>query len=298
MGSQLRRYSELEPGYQLPTVQVKAVNTAAGSGIHDDAQAAKYGYRGGLVPGPTVYSYVNRALKGYFGSAWLSTGQITIQFSRPFYDGEDGTAGATVIGRSDDAVEFEIWADNAQGERCARGSASLPLIDSEAPPESLPYVIKPEDVANNPDWPRGTLPVGIPYTPLSIMVDAERSLESARKAGDDDPSYSLLVHPAVFVSGSIRLRVDRPKRAEQEPPPPADAPKPPRSIGMHVGSEITNFAPARVGQTYTLYGTYTDSYQRNGSDWGRSEVVAVDEQGRCVFRTRNNFIFRLAEKKQ
>ncbi|MGE0542835.1 MAG: hypothetical protein AB7R89_21935 [Dehalococcoidia bacterium] len=298
MTTELRRYSELTSGFQLPTVRVKAVNTAVGSGIHDDAQAAKYGYRGGLVPGPTVYSYVNRVLQDYLGSAWLASGQMTINFAKPFYDGEDATAGAVVTERNDDAIIFEVWAENAEGVRCARGSATFPLVDGEAPPESLPYIVTMEDIANNPDWPRGELPVGIPYTPYQITVDAERSLGFAQKAGDDDAIYGLLVHPAVFISGSIRMRVERPKRDEAPPPPPVEGEaKRPRSVGMHVGSEITSFLPARVGQTYTLYGTYTNSYVRNDSDWGTSEIVACDEEGRCVFRTRNSFIFRLAPKK-
>lgn len=300
MTTQSRRYSELVAGYELPSARVKAINTAAGSGIHDDAQAAKFGYRGGLVPGPTVYSYVNRVLRDYLGSAWLASGQITINFAKPFYDGEEATAGAVVTERSDDAVLFDVWAENPEGLRCARGSARFALGEGEAPPAALPYIVSLEAIANNPDWPRGALPIGIPYTPYSITVDEERSLGSAQKSGDDDGIYSVLAHPALFVSGSIRMRVERPKRAEPKPPPPPvaeDAPKRPRSVGMHVASEITHFAPAPVGQTYTLYGAYTNSYERNGSDWGTSEIVACTEDGAIVFRTRNSFIFRLAPKK-
>ena len=48
----------------LPTYRVKARNTSSTSDnkIHDDAVAAKYGFRGGLVPGVTVREYCSDLL--------------------------------------------------------------------------------------------------------------------------------------------------------------------------------------------------------------------------------------------
>ena len=48
---------------RLPSYTVKARNTSTSSEnkIHDDAVAKTYGFRGGLVPGVTVYAYLTDA---------------------------------------------------------------------------------------------------------------------------------------------------------------------------------------------------------------------------------------------
>ena len=50
-------------------LRIRAVNTAADSEnkIHNDAIAAEYGFRGGLVPGVTVYGYMAAAAIEHFG---------------------------------------------------------------------------------------------------------------------------------------------------------------------------------------------------------------------------------------
>ena len=57
-------------------LSIRAVNTAADSEnkIHDDAVAAEYGFRGGLVPGVTVYGYLASAALEHFGEKWLESG--------------------------------------------------------------------------------------------------------------------------------------------------------------------------------------------------------------------------------
>ena len=98
-----RRYGELVPGYELPEFQLKIKNTSD-SGIHDDATASGYGYKGGLVPGNTIYSYMSRGLVGYFGSAWLASGQLQVRFARPLYEGEDMTCKYVVTERVEEAA--------------------------------------------------------------------------------------------------------------------------------------------------------------------------------------------------
>lgn len=72
------------------TVSVRAHNTAADSEnkIHDDRVAAAYGFRGGLVPGVTVYGYLIPAVLEQCGSDWLERGGISVRFVAPCYEGE------------------------------------------------------------------------------------------------------------------------------------------------------------------------------------------------------------------
>src|SRR5512133_865786 len=74
----------------LPALELAARNTAADSEnkIHDDAEARRYGYAGGLVPGVTLYAYLTQIAVGYFGPAWLERGTADVSFRRPVYAGE------------------------------------------------------------------------------------------------------------------------------------------------------------------------------------------------------------------
>ncbi len=59
--------------------------------IHDDVFAARYGFRGGLVPGVTVYGYLCAAIAEVRGEGWLANGGIRIRFLQPVYDGDEIT---------------------------------------------------------------------------------------------------------------------------------------------------------------------------------------------------------------
>jgi acyl dehydratase len=57
--------------------------------IHADHVARRYGFRGGLVPGATVYGYVSHALLETLGPAWVAHGATRARFVAPCYDGDD-----------------------------------------------------------------------------------------------------------------------------------------------------------------------------------------------------------------
>jgi len=67
---------------RLPEYRVKARNTSERSEnkIHDDAVARQYGFRGGLVPGVTVYAYMTHPLVEAFGTGWLERGTASVRF--------------------------------------------------------------------------------------------------------------------------------------------------------------------------------------------------------------------------
>src|SRR5204863_4180564 len=71
--------------------RIKAVNTAVDSEnkIHDDRVAAQFGFRGGLVPGVTVYGYLAEAARKHFGEEWLERGAMDVRFQQPVYHGEE-----------------------------------------------------------------------------------------------------------------------------------------------------------------------------------------------------------------
>jgi len=78
--------------------RVRARNTAVESEnkIHDDSVAAGYGFRGGLVPGVTVYAYMTVPIVERFGLDWVERGSMQVKFHQPFYDGEEVSVQAEV----------------------------------------------------------------------------------------------------------------------------------------------------------------------------------------------------------
>src|SRR5437016_3127697 len=80
--------------------QVRAANTAVDSEnrIHDDHVAAAYGFRGGLVPGVTIYGYMASAVIELFGPDWLKRGAMDVRFFQPFYEGEEVAISVAEVG--------------------------------------------------------------------------------------------------------------------------------------------------------------------------------------------------------
>src|SRR5207249_11355803 len=93
--------ADLDASVTLPEYRVKARNTAESpeNKIHDDAVARQYGFRGGPVPGVTVYAYLTHPLVAAFGAAWLERGTANVRFLKPIHDGEEVRLAGAVTAR-------------------------------------------------------------------------------------------------------------------------------------------------------------------------------------------------------
>jgi acyl dehydratase len=109
------------------------VNTAPDSEnkIHDDQVAAEYGFRGGLVPGVTVYGYMTAPLAEHVPE-WLEHGSMKVRFLEPFYEGDAVMVRAEIA----DDGSIRIAAEREGGAVCATAVASTarPTV-----PQPLPY---------------------------------------------------------------------------------------------------------------------------------------------------------------
>jgi hypothetical protein len=56
--------------------------------IHSDEVAKRYGFRGGLVPGVSVYAYLVHPALAAWGLDWLERGSASAVLRRPLYDGD------------------------------------------------------------------------------------------------------------------------------------------------------------------------------------------------------------------
>ena len=118
-----------------PLHRVRAANTAPDSEnkIHDDRVAAQYGFRGGLVPGVTVYGYMTVPVIAHFPD-WIERGTMQVRFLEPFYDGDEVIV--KVEPRADGSLA--VTAERGEGTLCAVASAAL-RPSTELAPESTAY---------------------------------------------------------------------------------------------------------------------------------------------------------------
>ena len=177
---------------------VSAVNDANESEnkIHDDGVAQTYGFRGGLVPGVTVYGYLTYPAADRWGAAWLERGTIAARFQRPVYEGEKVVI--TGVDGPDGALELACHTD--AGELCASGRASLPSAPVAAPdPADFPVAPLPE--------PDDRPPAGATLTPGLVLGTFSRPWRATDNAAflgvlsDDLSLYDggRMAHPGWLV---------------------------------------------------------------------------------------------------
>lgn len=96
------------------TITARNPATASENRIHADDVARRYGFRGGLVPGVTVYGYVATGLADA-DPGWISSGGAHVRFRKPCYEGEVLEIGL----EPDGGIEVR-----SRGEVCVTGKAS------------------------------------------------------------------------------------------------------------------------------------------------------------------------------
>jgi hypothetical protein len=166
-------------------LRVRAVNTAADSEnkIHHDAVAAGYGFRGGLVPGVTLYGYMAAAAMEHFGPQWLDRGAMGIRFLKPVYAGDEIVV--TVEAGGDGRVRINAGGSASADAWMHSGAPGNPTSHTDAPVERR--------VAS-----RETLVPGIHLSALVRRLD----LAQSRITAPLDPFIGpeRRAHPAILLS--------------------------------------------------------------------------------------------------
>jgi len=184
-----------------PVWRVRARNTAADSEnqIHDDRVAAAYGFRGGLVPGVTVYGYMTPAVVHGLGRAWLECGAISVRFIAPFYEGD------IVVTRYTGGDPLTVTAEREDGSVCATASATLSAGGDpfpEYPDRPLPLrderpVASPEKLA------AGTVLGSI--TEKLDVEDAEAAPERLLGMANEILVRNFRLNPWIHTGSEVRL---------------------------------------------------------------------------------------------
>ncbi len=146
----------------LSIFRVQARNSAIDSEnkIHDDRVASAYGFRGGLVPGVTMYGYLIPPVLERFGPRWLERGGMAVRFHAPCYEGE------TVVACCDGS---EVNAKHEDGSLYASGVVT---VEESQNVVSFPLHPLPE-MDHRPTASSATILPGTPLGSIHAPLDVE-----------------------------------------------------------------------------------------------------------------------------
>jgi len=268
---------------RLPEYRVKARNTSAGheNKIHDDAVARRYGFRGGLVPGVTVYAYLTHPLAEALGAAWLARGTAIVSFKKPILDGEEVVVTGAVTARDAEGVSATVTASTAASGECASLAATLPA-GLPTPVNGALYAAAPLP-AERPPVSRALLEriqvLGMPQA----AYDVARATEYLDGVSDGLPLYRGAdgwVHPAFFLDQANRA-LDRNVRL---------------GPWIHVGSRVRHLGGARVGEALATRGKVRSLYERKGREYVELDLLVVSgATARPVAHVLHTAIYALPE---
>jgi hypothetical protein len=245
-----------------PSLRVRAVNTATDSEnqIHDDSVAAEYGFRGGLVPGVTIYGYLAAAVIDHFGLEWLNCGALDVRFFEPFYEGEE--VAVSITGLPEGRIKIEA------GSR-ASGTAWLDnVIDDAAQPAA--------HSASKQEASRETMQPGKLLGTLEKTLDLSHPGVSAPLDAFIGPER--FAHPAIILGLANELLMYN------------------YCLGpwIHASSEARNAKPARDGERLEVRGAIADAFERKGHEFVILDV-AILSAGDLVSRIRHTAIWKPAK---
>lgn len=262
--------------------QVRAYNQATESEnkIHDDSVARRYGFRGGLVPGVTVYAYLVHPAIAAWGDDWLARGTANAVFRKPVYDGDSVQIGLDV-GSPD---EYRVEAIDPEGTRCASGVVALPERPGEPPVRRGDAPVP--DQAARPDATRAA---------LEVLRD--RGLGSLRVEWRGESPYDRYTRSLDDMPDAVR-------------PDVGGAANPVFTLGLanwilaanvrlgpwiHVESDVQNHALVPLGSALQVEGRVVDLFERGGHEFADLEVAAFLERDRPALQVRHRAIYKLRE---
>jgi hypothetical protein len=263
---------------QFQTHTLTAHNDAAASAnkIHDDTIARQYGFRGGLVPGISVYAYMTYPLVHNFGAAWLTQGTARVQLAKPIYEGDQVTVTGTVNAVAESGMHFDLASMNTEGVACGIGTATLPTASNPSP-DLAEIPVGPRQAPRVPiSWE--AVVVGQPLPLLTLTVTQQDNEEYCHTHTDDLALYRGtrgFVHPGMLLRQCNRIFSEH------------------FILGpwIHVASDLTTYRPCQVGEPLEIRGVPVEKFEKKGHAFTVLDILILTA-GEAVQRVKHTCIFR------
>jgi acyl dehydratase len=249
--------------------------------IHSTAFARRYGFRGALVGGVTVWGWATPAILEAAGHAWLDHGWSEFAFRQPVYPGDRLLIRARPDAERRDGVS-SVTMTNQAGIDCVVASVGLgdaPWLGELHTPSRLAAAPAPDPT---PALLLESAPVDEDLVPAAFPFSAQDARDYMRESQrTDDPRFTgdrPRLHP-----GWIAGRVEDLLRHNFALP-----------SSMHTRSRVQQLAPAYAGQRVTAAATMIEAYERKGHHIGVFDCLLVAEDGTQLAHMRHTTIFRIA----
>ena len=263
------------------TYQVRTHNgsTQSENRMHSDDVARQFGFKGGLVPGVTVFAHMTQPLVARYGEAWLARGTAEVSFAKPAYEGEQLTIHLTRDRDAGDAGDAQntLTCLNDQGVELARMRAAVPA--SAAPADARAAITPAPPLPERPAVTWDLMHINQPFPALAWSPTREENLQWCGDARDELPLYregiSPLLHPGFILRQAnfvLRKRFIIP-------------------AWIHAASRITFFDALRVGADYEVRAIPEEKWNHKGHEFVRL-YVAVRCGERTVAEILHTAIFR------
>lgn len=247
--------------------------------IHEDDLARRYGFKGGLVPGVTVYAWMTHPVVETLGAEWLERGTFETRFAKPIYYEEPATIRAEVTARTADSVTIEVAAHNSTGEVC--GTATMTLSPGQLPSPSAVggYTVAPLPV-ERPRVTRAHLEsLKVLGTP-ELELNGRAAADYIARFGETLALYTgagAPAHPGIHLDLSNRA-LDRNVRM---------------SPWIHVESRGRHWSAARVGERLAMRGRIQSLFEKKGHEFVEADLLLVAGGSRPVASIRHTAIYLL-----
>ena len=258
---------------------VVAFNDAESSDnrMHSDEMAQRFGFRGALVPGVTVYGYMTLPLIREFGESWLGASTSEVRLIKPAYHLERldirGAAGT----ESTDNVVVEAW--DPHGVRIATVQSSV------GPAEiSGPWDLKPAQ--KNPDraeicWENVELET--PFAAMHFNPTRDDNLGLAEMLGDTLPLWGEGEQPPLHPFDIARMTNRAFTNVWHMP------------AWMHVGTVFRHHRVIRIGDPIEMRTMVADKWERKGHQFARL-YIAMLVDGQPAVEAEHTAIFKVADR--
>lgn len=278
-----------EVDQELPIYTVRAFNyaTASKNKIHSDEVAATLGYRGGLVPGVGVYSYMTVPIVQALGADWLANGSMTGKFINPVYDGEMVTVQARVTNA--DHLRLSVRAFNEAGDLCAIGEAAHPASDAD-PIHTYDYPLGHTPLENERLAPVASeIPSGHVLGTIEFEFDGDNFQgESGKFIEDMQETQKIykgkkgVLHPALVPHLANQILA--------------------RNVNLgpwiHTASNVRHHSLPEPGETVSLRGKISHAYENRGHDIAVMNLALFGEKDRLITHLTHTAIIRPAFLKE
>lgn len=242
--------------------------------IHSDEVAARYGFRGGLVPGVAVFGYMTHPLTSQLGADWLGHAQLSVRLLKPAYDGERLNIAMT----QPTPESCQVDCLNDQQILLARLNVEIP---SMLPPmDPLAAVEGAISAPERVDIGWDVITLEQPFPAISWTVTEDDNRTYSQHVADDLQVYKDGVAHPHFIQHWCNQVLSR------------------RFImpaWIHAGTEMTFRRTLRVGDLVEIRAIPTDKWERKGHEFIKV-YIAFMVDGEPAVEASHTAIFKVAER--